>query len=427
MVTTLSDLDELILRCKDEQAKKYIREAVSCYKVGAFRSSIVATWIAIVFDFLDKLRELSLTGDKKADAQLEEFEKARRDKDIPKALKFEKNILELARDEFELISHVEFLDLERLSEDRNRCAHPSMVSKDETFDPPAELARLHIRNAVCYLLQHPPVQGKHALDRLMSDISSEYFPKRKTEAIQFLSVGPLKRPRDSLVTNFTILLLKRCLKEEGDFNFLQRSYCALNAVRELHPNQVNETLAKKLSGIIRGIEDKSFYRVLRLLFEVEDIWQLIDVDIQRKIEQYVEKLPEDKLYDIGISINFLPLSSFALKRLSTATAKELQEASFFIFVSELHPEIVNRFIDIYIMSANFAEANNWAKSMIEPWIRDINLSHFEKIIKGACDNRQVLDSNKFKSLISTIYNHGAIEKLDMENILRENDLDNLIQ
>jgi hypothetical protein len=62
VASPLSDLDELVLRCRDEKAKKYIKEAVSCYKVGAFRSSIVSAWVAVSFDIIDKLKELSLAG-----------------------------------------------------------------------------------------------------------------------------------------------------------------------------------------------------------------------------------------------------------------------------------------------------------------------------------------------------------------------------
>lgn len=107
----LVDLDELVLRCRDEQAQQYITEAVSCYKVGAFRSCIVATWIAVVFDFLYKLRELDLTGDRNAHVKLAEFEKIRQNGDVTGSLNFEKKILDLARDDFQLLTHLEHTDL----------------------------------------------------------------------------------------------------------------------------------------------------------------------------------------------------------------------------------------------------------------------------------------------------------------------------
>ena len=41
----LHDLDELVLKCRDERARAYIREAVTCSRAGACRSTFVATWI----------------------------------------------------------------------------------------------------------------------------------------------------------------------------------------------------------------------------------------------------------------------------------------------------------------------------------------------------------------------------------------------
>ncbi len=59
----LVDIDELVLRCKSKEARYYIAEAVACYKAGAFRACIVMTWIAVVYDFLHKLRQLELVPD----------------------------------------------------------------------------------------------------------------------------------------------------------------------------------------------------------------------------------------------------------------------------------------------------------------------------------------------------------------------------
>lgn len=59
-IAVLQDLDELVLECRDERARAYIREAVICCKSGAYRSAIVSTWIALAFDIVDKMHELSL-------------------------------------------------------------------------------------------------------------------------------------------------------------------------------------------------------------------------------------------------------------------------------------------------------------------------------------------------------------------------------
>ena len=55
----LIDLDELVAECPDPRSRKYIRESVQCYKAGAYRAAVVACWIAVAFDLVDKIRELS--------------------------------------------------------------------------------------------------------------------------------------------------------------------------------------------------------------------------------------------------------------------------------------------------------------------------------------------------------------------------------
>lgn len=64
----------------------------------------------------------------------------RRDNDLIRSLKFERELIKLAKEKFELLSPIEYIDLERLQNDRNRCAHPSLTSDDQAYSPSAELA-----------------------------------------------------------------------------------------------------------------------------------------------------------------------------------------------------------------------------------------------------------------------------------------------
>jgi hypothetical protein len=285
--TALADLDELVLMCRDDKARVYIVEAVACYRSGAYRSAIVATWIAVCYDIIDKLRELALSGDKAAEQHVEKIERARASNDFAQSLRFERDILVLARDQFSLISGPEHIDLSRLQEDRNRCAHPSLISEDEGFNPSGELARLHIRSAVLHLLQHRPVQGKYALERLLREVDSEYFPDTSTKAVQALSSGPLKRPRDSLVRNFVIVLLKNVLTPKIDWKADRRYFAALSAVRELHHRVFDTTINERLSSLFRGLPDDALFRGIQVLMTFKDYWDTLPNDIQVKLEGYV--------------------------------------------------------------------------------------------------------------------------------------------
>jgi hypothetical protein len=68
------DLDEHILRCRPGPSKSYAEEALAAYRAGAYRSSIVTTWIAVVFDIIEKMREAALFSNAEIKWKLSEFE-----------------------------------------------------------------------------------------------------------------------------------------------------------------------------------------------------------------------------------------------------------------------------------------------------------------------------------------------------------------
>ncbi len=417
MTSPLVDLDELILKCRDDRAKAYIAEAVASYRSGAFRSAIVGTWIAVCFDVIEKLRELALSGDKEAEKHVEELEKTRKSGDIAKALKFERELLELARDKFELISHIEFIDLERLQEDRNRCAHPSLVSEDQVFSPSAELARVHLHSAVNHVLQHPPVQGKYALDRLVKEIDSEYFPDNKDKARVSLASGPLRKPRESLVRNFVVVLIKKLLKEDVDRKHKRRIAAALNATFELHPHGHSSAFSEKLSPLLRSLDDAELNRVIAFFELTKDTWQYVECDVRQRIENFVSALPSDLIYDIDFLLLFAPLRKQALSRVAVATDEELKETTFFILPSE----VTDRFITIYLDSSNFDQANEWAKHLAIH-ASDFSEDQIRRIVTSAAKNDQVLYSFELGALLSVLRSRKKIPEEDFDGLLKANGL-----
>lgn len=417
MASPLSDLDELVLKCRDQNAKNYISEAVSCYKSGAFRSAIVSTWIAVSFDILDKLKELSLAGDKEAEKQIEVFDKARRAGDIATSLKFERDILAVCKDKLELISPVEFIDLVRLQEDRNRCAHPSMTADGKVFNPSAELARMHIRSAVEHLLQYPPAQGRYALDTLTSEVDSEYFPTDINKAIVAFENSPLKKARDSLIRNFTVVLLKRLINDVKDYKEVYRISTALNAIGVIHGETYRHTLSEKLSSIVRSLEAENLNRVIPLISHVEDSWPYFGVDVKQKFQSYVENLPADKLEDIEVFLSIADLRKFAEKRLRTATRAELDEPLFFI----VPKQVSDRIIELYSESRSFDQANNFASTVIR-YAGDYSKEQIQKIIQTCGKNEQIKYSFEIGSVINTLRKNENVSDEEVDGWLLEADL-----
>lgn len=290
MYEAFIDLDELILRCRDKLSRKFIQEAVSCYRAGAFRSCIVATWNAVVFDFLHKLRELELLGDREAAKLLEEFDNLRSSgKQFRELWQFESSIPEIALTKFELISTVEKSDIERLFEDRSRCAHPSMTSLEEPFEATAELARYHLRSAVTHLLERPPVQGRAARERIFQNIKSEYFPVDPELAIKYFQKSPLARARFVLVKDIVIGLTKSLLVEERLEDERSRQFSALDAVSKMYPQETREILNNQLSDIILNrVTDDNWDKTIVYLGSIH-AWDILSEPCRLKAEAYIDK------------------------------------------------------------------------------------------------------------------------------------------
>ncbi|MGO2342242.1 hypothetical protein [Vibrio litoralis] len=421
MASPLADLDELVLKCRDEKAKKYIKEAVNCYKSGAFRSAIVSTWIAVTFDLIDKFKELSALGDKEAEKQVEEIEKARRINDISRFLQLEREIIDVARDKLELISHTESIDLERLQEDRNRCAHPSMNLDGDIFNPSAELARLHISSAVNHLLQYPPSQGKYALDQLFLDIESNYFPSSKKDILLALKNSPLIKPRHSLLRNFMVILIKKALSAELDHFKINKLYFVLSAISELHNQQYNEILSKDLSKIVLRVPDEELNTVTTLLINLNDSWVYLDDVAQVKINTYVTDLPKDDMPNMELLLNYEPLKASAEKRLSHASMSELIS----IVPFDMDARIIDRMIELYGKVGSFYAANDWVQETLI-YVDKFSVKQVEQLIKVASENSQITGSNEYPRLIKAVRNKKIISETDLNKLLVKFEMQNLV-
>jgi len=413
LASPLSDLDELVLKCRDEKAKNYIREAVSCYKSGAFRSAIVSTWVAVAFDIIDKLKDLSLAGDKEAEKQLDEFEKARKAGDIAKSLKFERDILQISRDKLELISHVEYIDLERLQQDRNRCAHPSMTSDSEIFKPSAELARVHIRSAVEHLLQYPPAQGKSALEGLIKEVDSQYFPADVGKALTSLKNSPIYRARETLVRNFVVVLLKKMLSDPEDYKKNMQLASALSAISKMYNAVFDSTLTDKLSNIVKTIEDEDLHRVFDLLRNLSESWEYLDDDVKQKIQSYVESLPKGRLEELYFLLPHKGLQKAAKKRVRFASRSELNDALFF----DLPEEVAERIVKLFSESSSFDQANSFSP-VVTRYASDFNANQVENIVKSCGDNFEIRNSFEVGSVINSLRKNKNVSETEFNDLLR---------
>jgi hypothetical protein len=414
----LVDLEVLLIRCRQERAKTYIKEAIACYHAGAYRAAVISTWIAVVYDFVGKLDQLALAGDKNATTLLEDFKKICSAHDIVRSLEFERSVPRCARSTFELISEIEFQNLTRLWEERHRCAHPSMISGDEVYDPGPETARYHLRNAIESLLQHEPSQGKHALDRIFADLDSDLFPESVEEVVVRLQGGPLRSPRQSLLRNYVMALLKTLLVEQPQpaggliARIRQESEIArrqeriiqsLSAIHRLHPSRVNDVFKADLPVILSRTEDSRIGRLVRLIAGVRETLDAIPEAQLQRIEAFVRQMPVsdiDRALPASWSVEWLrPAAKERIDKLLPTEWGRLK--------GRIEVDWLPYAIKCYQSSADFEGANAIAAAALVPHAPDISKEQAAEIIACA-SNAQVRYSFGFVDVLRAFCSDFAI-------------------
>ncbi len=388
----LSDLDEAILRCYNKNSAEYLREAIACYRAGAYRSAIVTTWNCVFFDIMEKLRELSLSGDPVSSKQVADFEAATERGDVAKLLSMEKQILDVARTDLEFFGEVELLDLKRIQEDRNRCAHPSVNVSGEIFHPSPDLARSHIVHAIDHLLSFPPSHGKNALNRLLDDVRSDFFPTTVQKALEVLQHSPLARARKSLVRNFLIVLLKG-VANDPDYKFTSRATCAIKAYAKINHQIFHETMRSEVTKIVRGLTDSEIDGALKILRIDALAWDGLAPDQRNRLVGFFENLRGYNLDSINDTCQIKELEEAANRCSMRLSVEDIRENLWFI----VPPVIVDRLIHLYAVAHNFDQANIVAKTLIEN-VSDLTEANAVDIVRRGSENSQVTGSFDFPRL-----------------------------
>ncbi len=307
-ITGLSDLESLVLSTKNEKTKSYISEALLCYNVGAYRACIVYTWIAVAFDIVNKIQELSFGGDKRAQELFKKFDTYRKQiesgnsQGISSALRFERELLSYANNNLELIDKTQYNDLIRLQEDRHKCAHPIFTKDDILFIPSAEQARLHMRNALVYLLTQPPTQGKSALNSILDIISSDYFPKNINDAVEELRISPLGKASDTLLKSFVNTMLFDVFSEK---KYTKKVLCILESCEVLYPEKSKRIFINWCNVNFTKIKDSEFFNFITLVFRYNNpVWNDLDKCVKNRIKSFIS-IENPHIANIAYSIDYI--------------------------------------------------------------------------------------------------------------------------
>lgn len=416
----LTDLDELALTIRDAKSKAYITEAVDAYRGGAYRSAIVATWIAVTFDIISKIRELALQGDALANSLIVELDNAISAHNLKKLQTLEDDLLRRAKVDFEFLSGQEYSDLLRLKEDRNLCAHPAFVAEESLFGPEPERVRMHIVHAVRHLLQHQPVQGKSALGRLVADIKSATFPTEADTVSVYLNARYLNRAKKVLVQNLIVVLLKALLRgDDPDLpaTLSSQILLTLQAVARKDPTTYEARVSEKLPALVETLEDSLLPNVFPLIGSDARCWIWIGEPSRLRLRATVSLAfaqPDSRnlilgamgvdelMHDIIGAFNSLPL-----------------ESQIGVIAAAPRPEFAEKAIRIYSSATSYRSAERLGATIIVPMAQCFSANDVKAILDAAKANSQIWNASRTPLVLEQLFDGTMRFLTESKNAWRE--------
>lgn len=400
--TSIYDLEELIKSTRNSKSKEYILEALHAYYAGAFNSAVCSIWIAVVYDIISKIREISIQGDKNALAYIEKIDNSVEQKNILSLIKIEQEILDKAHQDFEFISYYEHKDLQRLKEDRNLCAHPAFITKDELFKPTKELVRTHLVHSIIHLLSHRPVQGKSAIDGAIELITSESFPDNQEDIMTVISEKYIDRAKESFIRNFTLVLWK-ALINNNEPNLKDKSnqvVCVINAISDKHPSLYRILLKEKFDDLVSATNDHHLLNFFILINNNNLHWEFITESNKIRLKQIISIIKDDespaKLFKQCFFFTDNMLKELESKVMCVFSELSIKHQMGTIHLSP-HPLFCDIAIRIYAASGSYSNAEWNGKSIILPMSRYFTKEHVKQILQAFADNDQIYSaSGSFK-------------------------------
>ena len=405
----IKDLSEIGQLTRNESSKQYLEEAIVSYRSGAYRAAIISTWIAVCVDIIEKIRELSLSGDKAA-IELEKKLNSIQPNNINGMLDFERKILDYACDELELISVVEKRHLEHLKEDRHLCAHPTFLADGSQFKPSPELTKAYIVEASTYLLSNVPVKGKVVIDRLFNLILGDSFPEDEETAYKILSSDNyLGRVKSSTVRNLTVILLKRIFKDENGLSedMFEKICSALGAIERLYNEiytDVFKTIFREMAAVANDVIIK---RLFPFLTKRNEAWSYLDKATFLRLKIIISSLAGKELNKYRVSnlssIN-QEINDMIQKRIADFKTSELKD----LLNGNPSKSLKDIAIKLFVDSESFASAYDNGMHYLLPHVKYFENHDIEILFNGIMENssyriNQILNAGGMDDIFCQLY------------------------
>ena len=382
------DLDISLLKVRDPQSRRYFSDAIKAYRSGALRAAVTAAWVAVAYDLVAKIRELSEGGDAEARRLIGDWDRARENNNTSRLLELERELIKVCAENLQLFNPMDRRQLERLLEDRHICAHPAFSSDAELFEPTSELVRMHLSTALEIVLTQLPIQGRVIFEEFSRDVVSPGFPAERDKAINYFERRYLERTRPSLLSNFAIVLAKGILRDVPP-EWQNAKDKILNCLVAIHERRSAswQNIEPSIVGLIENLEPEHRYNAFRIIAAVPGLaerlsQQIIDV-LNQCIMDAEANTPDD--FSFVRAANIEAFREQTLRTLAALSDESLAKAVSVAPVSDIWPLALGKFAN----SGSYRNAESNFDEFIAPFAGSLNQTQIEEMLVAIGENGQI--------------------------------------
>lgn len=389
-------IDKLSEEIKNEKSKEYFDEVKRSYYSNNYRSAIVMLYSIVICDLVFKLQELKdQFNDEKADEILNEIEILQNKN--PTSSKWENKLIELIKDQTNILEHSDYQNIQHLQNHRHLCAHPVILQNYQLYSPKKETVRAHIINILDGLLVKPALLSKRIFEEFLSNLSeikeiliTEKDISKHLNAKYFENLS-LTTEKDIFRSLWKIVfsLDDELCTENRDINFK-----ALQIILDRNYDIILDYIKNDNLYFSNNINLNLFDVIMRFLIKNPRIKESLNDSAQTLI---VNKISQDK--------NHIFLAWF-LNNSLTDHFKFLKDKKSNEFDSEIYTKTIvelynvykaqNQFnesrellIEMYSRCRTFDQADSRFETLIYPMLQNFSLLELTEIIKAVDKNGQI--------------------------------------
>ncbi len=402
-IQAVTDIDILALAVRDRESRRLIEEAITAYRGGALRSAIMSVWIAVVHDIFSKARELAGQGDGASIAFVERLDKAIEHKNITQMQGLERELLETAKSDLQLVTPHEHETLRRIQEDRHLCAHPAFITEDELFQPSPDLVRSHLVHALQCLLIHAPLQGKSALNRFKSDVLSPSFPSTEEGIKTFVSAKYLNRSKDALVANLIKVLIKAPFLE-GEEELLKKKRQLAWSLSEVaaRKTRIFEEIARPfVSQFFDGVGDDRLLNICAFIGAEQQLWGWLTDPVKLRLVRLIEQCAIEDLKE-HLVFDAFSIPELADTLLAKFTSFDTTERAQLLSDSPCR-EFVPFGIEIYSSAGSYRESERLGQTVVIPLAPHFEANDVGLLLDAVLGNSQISYASGTSDVLDEVF------------------------